>query len=333
MRRTLASLVIAGGLLASPPGWAAGGPVITSLVPAHGIRAGSLTYVAHPGRHSTLVQVLPSGPARVVRGRFGIPVIAYDGTPAGVSADGSTLVLARPRNPQGGFPARSSELLVLDVGTLAPRRLIWLRGDFSLDAVSPDGRWLYLIDYRMQRVRPRRGSPYEMPVYSVRALDSRTGHLLARAIVDPHDRGEKMQGDPVSRVTSPNGRWAYTLYSSYPRPFIHALDTVRRTARCIDLLAFARRLDPFSARLALSGSTLRVRYGARVLSALDVRSLRLIPVARTPAAARESSAAGPDGFAVIALVLLALAGVAVGLRLRGHAPAVLQLRSRRSRPG
>ena len=45
-----------------------------------------------------------------------------------------------------------------------------------------------------------------------------------------------MRGMPVTRTTSPDGRWAFTLYDNLgEQPFIHALDTVGRTARCIDL--------------------------------------------------------------------------------------------------
>ncbi len=44
-----------------------------------------------------------------------------------------------------------------------------------------------------------------------------------------------MQGLPMTRATSADGRLAYTLYSA-EEPFIHALDTVRGSAAvCIDL--------------------------------------------------------------------------------------------------
>jgi hypothetical protein len=36
-------------------------------------------------------------------------------------------------------------------------------------------------------------------------------------------------------VTSPDGRWAFTLYAGGDEAFIHALDTERATAVCIDL--------------------------------------------------------------------------------------------------
>jgi len=42
-----------------------------------------------------------------------------------------------------------------------------------------------------------------------------------------------MQGWPVSRID--RGGWAFTLYSTGGRPFIHALDTRHVAAECINL--------------------------------------------------------------------------------------------------
>ena len=43
-----------------------------------------------------------------------------------------------------------------------------------------------------------------------------------------------MDGYPVARAATSNGHWVYTLYSNGNNyPFVHALDTVNRTAVCI----------------------------------------------------------------------------------------------------
>ena len=59
-----------------------------------------------------------------------------------------------------------------------------------------------------------------------------------------------MRGQPLTRATSPDGRWAYTLYDGAGKePFIHALDTSTRSARCIDLDAastWTRSPEPIS---------------------------------------------------------------------------------------
>ena len=45
-----------------------------------------------------------------------------------------------------------------------------------------------------------------------------------------------MRGLPQTRVTSPDGRWEYTLYDGGGgEPFIHALDVVEGATVCIDL--------------------------------------------------------------------------------------------------
>ena len=92
--------------------------------------------------------------------------------------------------------------MILAARTLLPRRVLRLRGDFSFDAISPDGKWAYLIQYT-SRLDPTR--------YRVRVLSTRTGTLLRGDIVDPRDRGEAMRGRPITRVDSLDGRWAYTL--------------------------------------------------------------------------------------------------------------------------
>jgi hypothetical protein len=157
-------------------------PVLGFASATRGVRAldGQRRYVAHPRRHGTIVQAISTSGRTLVRaflpGRFDVPVVAYDGSAAGLSADGRTLVLIRPRV---AFAQRSTDLAILTARTLRPRRFERLRGDFSFDAISPSGRWVYLVQYT-SRLDPTR--------YPVRTLSTRTGQLLARDIVDPHNR-------------------------------------------------------------------------------------------------------------------------------------------------
>ena len=45
-----------------------------------------------------------------------------------------------------------------------------------------------------------------------------------------------MNGYPIARASSSDGNWVYTLYSNPNNyPFVHALDTVHRTAVCIGI--------------------------------------------------------------------------------------------------
>jgi hypothetical protein len=215
-------------------------------------------YVSLPAGEDTLVAAVSQNGGQVRRsrlldGRFTVPAVAYDGSPGGLSADGRTLVLINPRK---GFPRRNTTLAVLDTRRLRAREVIRLEGDFSFDAISPDGRLLYLVQYLSKRDPTR---------YLVRLYDLRAGRLLPEPVIDPREVGDVMRGTPITRAASPDGRWAYTLYDGAGKhPFIHALDTTGRTARCIDLhglmgldLLFEMRLEP-----SPDGGTLTVVHPA-----------------------------------------------------------------------
>jgi hypothetical protein len=178
-----------------------------------------------------------------LRGDYFVPAVAYDLSPGGLSADGGTLVLTRFK---WGYPPKETRFAILDtrLHLRHPRRpgqkhhprhaiaRVDLKGDFSFDAISPDGSTVYLI----HRYLPASAGDAYISTYEVRALDVKSGKLLPQPIVDPEEADEKMQGLPLTRAASPDGRWAYTLYDGNGKePFIHALDTVGRRAVCIDL--------------------------------------------------------------------------------------------------
>ena len=239
---------------------------------------------------------------RELSGSFSIPAVAYDGSPSGISADGRTLVLISPRTR---FPRKRTTFAVMDARRLALRRRVQLRGDFSFDALSPDGRVMYLIEY----------SSRNLSNYAVRAYDLRARRLYPKPVVDPREPDEPMTGAPVTRAASPDGRWAYTLYASSPHPFVHALDTARRTAVCIDLDDI--RIGGWGATLDLSGPILAVvgRRG-RVLARIDTRGHRLI-AHRAPASEDAGTSWLPIAVPTAALLLLA---AAVARRRRPAAP-------------
>ena len=118
-------------------------------VPIFGADVGQ-SGVAGPGGHRFVT--LPAGADTIVAavrqrsgeissyrrlpGRYTIPAVAYDGTAGGLSADGRTLVLTRPRLR---FPRAESSFLVVDARTLRTTRRLTLTADWSFDAISPDG--------------------------------------------------------------------------------------------------------------------------------------------------------------------------------------------------
>src|SRR5262249_53249701 len=163
-----------------------------------------------------------------VKGSYGIPLVAFDGSTGGISHDGRTLVLASFTGPPTA--ASVTRFAVVDTGSLRLRDVLTLRGTFSYDALAPDASTLYLIQYTSVRDYNR---------YRVRAYDLTAGKLLPGSIVDKREPKEPMTGAPVTRVTSPDGSWVYTLYSrGQDKPFVHALNAAQRFAVCIDLDAW-----------------------------------------------------------------------------------------------
>jgi hypothetical protein len=220
-------------------------------------------------------QVLRS---RLLSGSYTVPAVALDGTASGLSADRGTLVLIRPR---ARFPQRETELAVLDARRLRLREGVTLAGDFSFDALSPDGRTMYLIEYTSRRDPTR---------YVVREYDLGSSELLPAPVVDPREPDERMRGMPVTRATSHDGRWEYTLYDGAgSHPFVHALDTRRSEALCIDLDALTGHMRLYQLRLRLARGELRVVDGRKPVAVID----RATHAVRPPGSA--AAARGPDG--------------------------------------
>jgi hypothetical protein len=276
------------GLLAlaliAPAAAAADGLPVTGLDGQGGVvspdgRSRTVTFVVD---HNTLVaRVHVRGGSvaryRVIPGWFAIPAVAYDQSMSGLSADGRTLALIRPRTR---VPERTTRIVLLDALRFLPKRTIVLRGDFSFDAISPDGSRLYLIQYAALSRHN-----FDPTKYAVRSLDATSGKLDPAPIVDPREPDEKMGGLPVTRAMSPDGRWAYTLYSGNEHPFVHALDTVGRTARCVDLDALTKRNDIFQMKLrvASAGGVLQVVRDGKPVSLVDTRSFKVsLPRATAP---------------------------------------------------
>lgn len=298
--------ILAAGVLAADVA-ADGLPVVDVEVGPEGVTNPGLRHriVALPAGKDTLVARIDRGSGRVrrfrtIRGRYTIPAVAYDGSAAGLSANGRSLALIVPRP---GFPRARTTFTLLDAGTLKRRTTLSLEGDFSFDAMSPNGRWLYLIQYTS------RDDPLQ---YQVRALDAVTGRLDPKPIVDPREPDEAMNGHPLTRATSPDGRWAYTLYEGTEHPFVHALDTSGRSARCIDLDWLHGRKDLWQLRFALNrdGRELSVRSSrGRSVAVVDTQSFSASP---SRAGGSDSDRTWPwlGGFGFAALLAAALFYVA-----------------------
>jgi hypothetical protein len=208
---------------------------------------------------------------RTLPGHYGVPVVTFPGALAGFAADGRTLVLAGvPR----AYPATVSHLAVLDP-QLRSLRTLTFRGDYAFDAISPRGRLLYLIQHV---------SRTDLWAYQVRVYDLRANHLRPHPIVDPVEHEWKMSGTPLERLSSADGSRVYTLYlTSKGTVFVHALDAVHATARCIDLPWKDRSgMWPWRLRLAFDRTGLEVRDGGHVAASIDTRASRVRHAAPSP---------------------------------------------------
>lgn len=336
-RFALISLVLVLALIPAGGALADGLPVEgvdASLSGVAGTGPGGTRYVTLPAEKGTVVAAVDPVGGQVLRsrhlpGRFTVPVVAYDGSASGLAADGLTLVLIRPRL---AFPRRTTTFAVLGTERLRLQDEFTLRGDFSFDAVSPDGRWLYLVQYLSKRDPSR---------YLVRLYDLRRGRLLPDPIIDPREVGDVMRGMPVTRASSPDGRFAYTLYDGAgEHPFVHALDTVATTARCIDLhgLMGYEFLPEVQLDVSPDGGTLAVvhRSEQQPLFLIDTATDEVTEPAATQeqpeAAAPEPAVAPKDEPGSFPWPLVAGGAVALLLVLLGGLRLVTRLRRRRPEP-
>ena len=203
---------------------------------------------------------------QTVAGAFGMAQVGFGSGSVveGYTRSGRVVVL--PPVPLS-YPPTSSRFAVLDSTGGRPPWQLRLNGWFDYDALSADGRTLFLVQHTDQT-----GDKY-----NVRAYDLVAKRLLPGAITDPRDK-EVMQGYPQERVVSRDGRWVYTMYFSNngKHNFIHALDTVRRAATCTDLPASLR--TDFNTHIALSGhGKIAVKRSSDALAAM------VDPIGRTVA--------------------------------------------------
>ena len=226
--KTFAFLISLAAFAVAPAASAAGGPPQYALQGGAGVPSpdGKVHFVAVPGfaGETTLIESVGSDGSvwnwPSFKGSWGIPIITYQ-DPAGLSRDGRTLVV---QTLTSGSP---TSFLVLNTRTMRVREQFTLKGNYSFDALSPDASRLYLI----QRIDAKNYSRY-----IVRAYDLNTHTLLPGRIADRTQKGWVMRGDALTRTTSLDGRWVYTLYmNSGGTPFIHALDTVKGVAHCVGI--------------------------------------------------------------------------------------------------
>ena len=316
-RRVLAATVSAIAVLGviAPSAASDGLPVPVEYTWENGVLSadGDTRYVSMPINGETLLMAVSADGGEITdhtikNGTFTIPAIALDGTASGISHDGETLALIKPRD---SFPRRTTEFVIYKTDRLRQNVARFeLEGDFSFDALSPDGETLYVIEYT---------NPRDPGEYQVRSFDLASRELDPDPILDSEEEPGEMRGFPQTRVTSADGGWEYTLYDGGEHPFIHALDVVDAKTVCIDLHMIKAR-DTFGATLAMSadgGSMELIDRKGALRAVVDTDTYKATepqgeePEPTTEPKAEESGLEAA-GIAAGGLVLMAIA--AVGIR-------------------
>jgi hypothetical protein len=272
VRRLAVLFVIA--LLAAPAA-AADGPGPLAQQGGDGVLSpdGMTRYLAIPvnGADWTVVTATSTSSGRTgmsadVIGSWGIPTLNGTGPAGGLSADGRRLVLGQTSQ------AVPSKFVVYDPRTMQFEGGIVLNGSYTFDAISPDGSRMYLIQHMLSNVSR----------YVVRAYDLERQRLLPGRIADRTQKGWVMQGFPMTRTTSSDGRMVYTLYQNPGGyPFVHALDTVAGVAHCIGIPFTGNQNGMYNVVLSLHGKTLAVHWrSGRPWYAIDTTTWRITPAHR-----------------------------------------------------
>ena len=269
LRCAIGLAALAGAALAGAAAAAGPAPQVLHGEPGIPVAGGAhVVTIAGPNASSTRIWLVRDRDGKTIRkggltGKLGVPAVTFNGVAEGTWANGRRLVLASSVYDD----QTRTRFVVIDTRTLRALRTITLRGAFAFDALSPDGRRLYLLQFP----QGLDGGIH----YVVRSLNMRSGRLEPGAIVDRTEPDEQMNGVAMYRAWSPNRTWAYTLYNGgASHAFIHALNTRTRTARCIDLpWAGDAQSILETAQLAVRGGSLTLTEpGGDVLARIDTRS-------------------------------------------------------------
>ena len=175
----LAALLLPSAALAAGPSYVAqGGLGVLTRDGKHrfvAVSIGGATAIERVAVHGGTV--LDRG---VIGGDFGIPQpTMYRTHLEGLTRDGRSLVVGSV-----AF-GRPTTFAVIDTHTLRVRQRFELAGSFAYDALSPDGKTLYLTQYVDRNTTSR---------YVVRAYDLVRGRLLPGRIADKTQKSWVMQG-------------------------------------------------------------------------------------------------------------------------------------------
>jgi hypothetical protein len=198
---------------------------------------------------------------------------------AGVSADGRSVALVQTRQ----------DSVVIAVAGRRGRSVLSLRGNYQVEALSPDARRVYLVHWS------RTG-------YALENVDLATRRLHPTKLAEPDER---MEGVALTAVGTRDGRWLHTLYvKANGESFVHALDLAAGVGHCIDLPLRGDSFTLGATALTLSPDERRLYLASPLLgrvTTVDLERLRVARVARfRPVPPARYSPGTPLGAAVSA---------------------------------
>jgi protein MpaA len=225
-------------------------------------------------------------------GAWHLSAPAYDGEGTGLAGHAPVLVVSRYGVPRRSPLRRHTKLALLDTGPYRPHgsrpiRRFTLPGDYTVQAISPDGEFIYLAH---DLASLSRNGPRSILVpYSVAA------HMLMPAN-SIRGNGEILSGTAIARTADVTGHRVYALYmdpfGSRGRMFVQILDTVDASLASVDLPHLRGTKYPLLLDLHLdpSGHFLTVRERSarrwvdreRTVARIDLRRLRDVPPRRSP---------------------------------------------------
>jgi hypothetical protein len=174
----------------------------------------------------------------------------------GVSGNGRNVALVR-----GG--SHFTRIAMFDAVRRSVYKTFRLRGWYDVDAVSNDGRRVFLIQY------------LNTGGYLIRLFDLDRSVLTARRLTE---KGEPMDGEAWDAVAGPDGHRLLTLYlRGEGHAEVHTLDLVRGTAVCIDLPGGDPSVtQQYTLALSRDGGTLYAANPALgVVATVDLRKQRV----------------------------------------------------------
>ena len=218
---------------------------------------------------------------------YDLPKATISGVPGGLSQNGRWLVL-QAFDRMASVPT-ATHLMLVDTSFGSTPVPIDLKGWFDFDAISNDGKNLFLIEY----VAPQ--------LYHVRLYRVASHYLDPTVIVEKGaSPTSPMAGVKLMSVPSPDGEWLYTLYArANDGAFIHGLKMDGAPfAACIDLPGEGYTKDPDQFRWSLAVNPSRhVLYAANgamgLVSEISIGGNEWPSVKRTSKITVDQSASNP----------------------------------------